>query len=87
MPIDTAGVLNDGTHIADLAGLRDYLRRQQPQFRRNLSGKLLAYALGRTELASDQPLLDEMLTELERDDRFSALVVRIVTSKQFRYRR
>jgi len=86
-PIDTAGVLSDGTKIADLAGLRSYLQSQQPQFERNLSGKLLAYALGRTELASDQPLIDSMLADLKDDGRFSALVVRIVTSKQFRYRR
>jgi uncharacterized protein DUF1592/uncharacterized protein DUF1588/uncharacterized protein DUF1585/uncharacterized protein DUF1587/uncharacterized protein DUF1595 len=86
-PIDPTGVLSDGTKIDGLASLRDYLRRQQPQFERNLSGKLLGYALGRTELASDRPLLDEMQSELKRGAPFSALVVRIVTSHQFRHRR
>jgi hypothetical protein len=86
-PIDTAGVLSDGTKIADLAGLRNYLEQQRPQFERNLSGKLLAYALGRTELASDRPLIEGMLADLKDDGRFSALALRIVTSKQFRYRR
>lgn len=86
-PIDTAGVLSDGTKIADLAGLKEYLQSQRPQLERNLCGKLLAYALGRTELASDQPLIGEMGAGLEQGGGFSALVVRIVTSKQFRYRR
>jgi hypothetical protein len=86
-PIDTAGVLSDGTRIADLAGLREYLRSQQPQFERNLSGKLLAYALGRTELASDRPLIDDMQANLKAGGKFAALVERIVTSQQFRQRR
>jgi len=85
--IDDAGTLNDGTHIVGVDGLRDYLRREQPQFHRTLSAKLLGYALGRSEIASDRPLIDDMLSDLQGDGRFSSLVVRIVTSRQFRYRR
>jgi hypothetical protein len=86
-PIDSAGVLSDGTKIDGLAGLQRYLRQQQPQFERNLCGKLLGYALGRAELASDRPLIQAMLSELKEEGRFSDLVARIVTSQQFRYRR
>jgi Protein of unknown function (DUF1592)/Protein of unknown function (DUF1588)/Protein of unknown function (DUF1587)/Protein of unknown function (DUF1585)/Protein of unknown function (DUF1595) len=86
-PIDSSGVLSDGTKIDGLDGLRRYLRGQQPQFERNLCDKLLGYTLGRAELASDRPLIDEMLSDLKREGGFSNLVVRIVTSKQFRYRR
>jgi hypothetical protein len=86
-PIDDSGVLSDGTQIKGLDGLRAYLRRQQPQFERNLCGKLLGYALGRTELASDRPLLDQMQAGLAQDGKFADLVVHIVSSKQFRYRR
>ncbi len=86
-PIDSSGVLSDGTKIDGLDGLRSYLRRQRPQFERNLCDKLLGYALGRSELASDRPLIDQMLSDLKREEGFSNLVVRIVTSKQFRYRR
>ncbi|HUQ69091.1 MAG TPA: DUF1592 domain-containing protein [Planctomycetaceae bacterium] len=86
-PIDATGTLSDGTEIADLDGLRRYLRREQPQFQRMLSAKLLGYALGRTEIASDRPLIDEMQSDLNGDGRFSNLVIRIVTSRQFRYRR
>jgi hypothetical protein len=86
-PIDASGILDGGTEISGLEGLRDYLRRQQPQFERNLCGKLLGYALGRSELASDRPLIDEMLADLKDQRGFQELIVRIVCSQQFRYRR
>jgi hypothetical protein len=86
-PIDSSGVLSDGAEIKGLDGLRQYLRRQQPQFERNLCGKLLGYALGRPEMASDRPLIDAMQADLKDDGRFADLVVHIVTSQQFRYRR
>jgi hypothetical protein len=86
-PIDDGGVLSDGTEIKGLDGLRQYLRRQQPQFERNLCGKLLGYALGRPELASDRPLIETMQAKLADDGKFADLVVHIVASEQFRYRR
>jgi mono/diheme cytochrome c family protein len=86
-PIDAAGVLSDGTKINGLEGLRQYLRREQPQFERNLCSKLLGYALGRAEMASDQPLIGALRGDLQDDGTFGELVVRIATSQQFRYRR
>ncbi len=86
-PIDSAGTLSDGTEITGLDGLKQYLRREQPQFERNLCGKLLGYALGRTELASDRPLIEAMQADLKSGGRFGALVERIVASRQFRNRR
>jgi hypothetical protein len=86
-PIEVSGVLSDGTEVTGLDGLRRYLHREQPQFQRNLSTKLLGYALGRAEMASDRPLIEQMLSDLKDEGRFSDLVIRIVTSKQFRYRR
>lgn len=85
-PIDTTGVLDDGVEISGVTGLLDYLKAHQSQFHQTLSTRLLGYALGRTELASDRPLLNELTGELERGGKFSDLIVRIVTSRQFRYR-
>jgi hypothetical protein len=85
--IDASGVLSDGTEIKELDGLREYLWRERRQFQRTMCGKLLGYALGRSELASDRPLIDEMLAAAEQGKPFSDLVVRLVTSKQFRNRR
>lgn len=86
-PIDASGVLSDGTKVDGLDGLQRYLHDQQPQFERNLCTKLLGYALGRAELASDRPLVEEMQGDLQKSGSISDIVVRIVTSNQFRYRR
>lgn len=86
-PIVASGTLSDGTEIQGLDGLKSYLRRQQPQFERLLCGKLLGYALGRAELASDRPLIQQMQSDLTAKGRLSDLVIRIATSRQFRYRR
>ena len=85
--IDATGTLNDGTVIAELDGLMEYLRKQRSLFDRNLSAKLLGYALGRSEMVSDRPLLDQMVASLKKDSRFSTLVTRIVSSPQFRFQR
>ena len=50
-----------------------------------LSKKMLGYALGRTVLASDRPLIAEM-TAAGGNASFSDLAVKIVTSRQFRNR-
>ena len=86
-PIDSSGVLNDGVEISGVEGLLDYLRTRRAQFHQTLATRLLGYALGRAELASDRPLLVELTDELDRGGKLSDLVVRIVSSRQFRYRR
>ena len=50
-----------------------------------LSRKMIGYALGRTVLASDRPLLAEMAAA-GGSASFSDLAVKIVTSRQFRNR-
>ena len=49
-----------------------------------LSKKMLGYALGRTVLASDRPLIAEMVGAGGTAS-FSDLAVKIVTSRQFRH--
>ncbi|HET6883836.1 MAG TPA: DUF1592 domain-containing protein [Pirellulales bacterium] len=86
-PIDTSGVLNDGAEITGVTGLLDYLRAHRSQFHQVLVTRLLGYALGRPELASDRPLLDELAGDLDRGGSLSDLVVQTVSSRQFCYRR
>ena len=50
-----------------------------------LSKKMIGYALGRTVLASDQPLVREMAAA-GGGASFADLAVKIVTSRQFRNR-
>lgn len=86
-PIETAGKLYDGTEISGLDGLDRYLREQVVLFQRTLCAKLVGYALGRSELISDRPLIDQMVASLQTHSGISGLVSQIVTSTQFRYRR
>ena len=66
-------------------GLRSYIREhRQRDFVDNLSGKLLAYALGRSLLLSDEPLVEDMGRKLAASGyRFDSLIESIVTSRQF----
>lgn len=85
--IDDAGILSDGSRIQGMNGLHTYLADNGETFLRNLTSKLLGYALGRAELISDQPLIDQISQDLNLDSPFSELVLRIVTSRQFRTKR
>ena len=77
--------LIDGTRIAGLNGLREYLMTsRRHDVVRQFCRKLLGYALGREIMLSDEPLLGEMLRQLERNDyRFNTAVATIVSSRQF----
>jgi hypothetical protein len=82
--VQTAGPLPDGKTAEGIAGLIDYIEKQRRQdFERNLCRKLLGYALGRSVLLSDEPLVQEMEKKLRADGRFSVLFETIVTSPQF----
>ena len=85
-PIEDFSALADDTKIAGVNGLLDYLKKQESQVLKTMSHKLVGYALGRTVLASDQPLIDQMV-KAGSNAPFSQVISDIVTSKQFRYRR
>ena len=84
-PIDATAVFPDGSEGEGLTGLRSYLREQRrAEFVDNLCRKLLAYALGRSLLLSDQATIERMKQQLEKSDyRFQPMVEVIVTSPQF----
>lgn len=76
----------DKTDIQGVDGLIQYLKNHEEQVLSNMSRKLLGYALGRTTLASDQPLVDKIVQSGSKAT-VSQMVAEIVTSNQFRYRR
>jgi hypothetical protein len=84
-PIDDSSTLGD-TQVAGVGGLLKYLSVEEKQVLRTLSYKLLGYALGRTVLASDQPLVEGMVAA-GGDATLTQLITQIAISKQFRYRR
>jgi hypothetical protein len=83
--IDTTGEFADGRTLAGTEGLLAYLQTQDKQVMTTLAKKMIGYALGRTVLASDRPLLREM-TSLGSGATVADLAGRIIASRQFRYR-
>jgi hypothetical protein len=84
-PVDARAAFPGGGEGDGVDGLRAYLReRRRDEFLNHLCRQLLAYALGRTLLPSDDALLADLRLKLaDRDYRFSALVDAIITSPQF----
>jgi hypothetical protein len=86
--IEAIGPLPGGKNADGVSGLIDYVEKHRVQeFERNLCRKVLGYALGRSVLLSDQPLLEEMENKLHAEGRFSVLFETVVTSSQFRRQR
>jgi hypothetical protein len=83
--VDVTGELADKKTIIGADGLLQYLQTQDRQVMTTLSKKMLGYALGRTILASDRPLVADM-TAAGGSASFSDLAVKIITSRQFRNR-
>ena len=83
-PIDSAGMLVDGTKINSAADLRTALVRYSPQFIRVMADKLMIYGLGRGTEYYDMPLLRAILRDAEKSNyKFSSLVLGIVKSDPF----
>jgi hypothetical protein len=84
-PVDAQATFPGGSQGAGLTGLQTYIHaNREKDFLDNLSRKMLVYALGRSLLLSDEPLIQRMNARLAASGyRFSALVETIVTSPQF----
>jgi hypothetical protein len=83
--VDVTGEFKDKTTIVGTEGLLKYLDSQDAKVMTTLSRKMLGYALGRTVLASDRPLVGAM-TAAGDDASIADLAVKIATSRQFRNR-
>jgi mono/diheme cytochrome c family protein len=83
-PIDTVAVMNDGTKIDGVPGLRQSLLRYQEQFVRVVTEKMLTYALGRGLGPHDMPLVRSLVRDAAPTKyRMSSLVLGIVKSPAF----
>jgi hypothetical protein len=85
-PIRDNATSHDKAEISGVNGLTQYLQANEQQVIRTLTKKLLGYALGRTTILSDEPLI-ERLTKSGGDTTFASLITEIANSKQFRFRR
>ncbi len=83
-PINTAGVLVDGTKLDGVTGLRSALVKYSPQFVRVVTEKLMIYALGRGTEYYDMPLIRSIVHDAEKNQyRFASLVLGVVKSAPF----
>jgi len=88
IPIDASGVLPDGTQFEGASGLREVLLSRRLEFVRNVTEKLLTYALGRGTEYYDAPAVRSIMREAAPSDyRWSSLIVGIVKSTPFQIRR
>jgi hypothetical protein len=87
-PIDSSGVLPDGTAFNGPAGLREVLVTKQDLFVENFSERLLTYALGRGVEEYDHPALRKIARAAASDNhRWSSIILGIVNSAPFQMRR
>ena len=87
--VSTEANLPNGDQATGVVGLKDYvLKHRAHDFRLHFCRSLLAYALGRTLIVSDDLLVEEMMKKLaENDDRIQTPFEVILQSPQFRNKR
>jgi hypothetical protein len=87
LPIDARAQLPDGTEFEGPDQLRAVLLQRKDLFVRNLTSKVLGYALGRGLTLQDSCTVDSIVAELERGN-YSAqvLIDAVVNSAPFRQR-
>ena len=85
--IDPSGVLPGGKSFDGIAGLRQVLKAQSAAFTRNLTEKLMTFALGRGLEVSDRPTVEKIAQRTAAADyRFSKLVMEVINSEPFQMR-
>jgi hypothetical protein len=83
-PIDASASLPDGTRFNGVAGLRALLGSHKEDFVRTLTGKLMAYAVGRGIEYTDLPSIRKIARDAAQNDyRWSSIVLGIVNSPSF----
>jgi len=86
-PIDSTGVMPDGVSFSGPAELKDYLMSEkQDQFIRNVTERMLAFALGRELKHYDEATILKIIEVLKKNN-YSAktLITEVVLSYPFQY--
>jgi cytochrome c553 len=86
--LDSSGQLPTGESFTGPAQLKQVILARKPQFVRNVAEQALTYALGRELQYYDECAVQEIVDRLSQDDyRFSALILGVVNSHPFQYRK
>ena len=82
--INPSGSLPDGEQFGNIHQFRKLLMKHSVEFTRNLTQKLMTYALGRQLGVTDRPAVDEILANLETSKAgLQDLILLIVSSNSF----
>ncbi|MFP6894627.1 MAG: DUF1592 domain-containing protein, partial [Opitutales bacterium] len=86
--IDSSGKLPSGKAFSTPAELMGLLARREADLARNLTERLMAYALGRQLEGYDQIVVDRLLAKAAKDGfRVRSIISEVITSYLFTYRR
>ena len=86
-PLDSAGVLADGSKVDGPIALRNAILSRPDAFVTTLTNRLLTYALGRGLEPSDMPVVRRIVKKAALNDyRFESIIVGIVQSQPFQMR-
>jgi hypothetical protein len=87
-PIDAAGELPGGKHFTSPKELKTIIATRREDLARNVTEKLLAYALCRQLEGYDEIVVDHLMETIAQDGyRMQTLITEIVTSYPFTHRR
>jgi hypothetical protein len=86
-PIDSAGVLADGTKIDGPVAMRQAILKRPEAFATVITTRMMIYALGRGLEPSDMPVVRRIVKKAALDDyRFATIIAGIVESPLFQMR-
>lgn len=86
--IDSAGKLPNGESFSTTAELKSLLVKREADLARNLTERLMAYALGRQLEGYDEVVVDQLMVKIAKDNyRMQTILTEVITSYLFTHRR
>ncbi|MEZ6142038.1 MAG: DUF1592 domain-containing protein [Zavarzinella sp.] len=88
LPIDSVGQLPNGSSFNSPAELKKLLAKREADIARNLTERLLAYALGRQLEGYDEIVVDQLMVPIAKDNyRVRTIITEVINSYLFTHRR
>jgi hypothetical protein len=86
--IDSAGKLPNGETFSTPAELKGLLARRKADLARNLTERLMAFALGRQLEGYDEIVIDQLMVKIAEDKyRVRTMITEVITSYLFTHRK
>ena len=86
--IDSAGKLPNGESFSNPAELKSLLAKRKADLARNLTERLMAYALGRRLEGYDEIVIDQLMAKIAEDRyRVRTMITEVITSYLFTHRK